>query len=140
MSGELYHALWRRANVYLREAKRLLEEGEYDVSLAMAEQAAQLAIKAVYVRLLGYMPRGHNLRRMLGYLAALLEREGRGRVAEELKKFVAENRWQLVLLEDAYTEGRYGLPGYTAEEARNGIETAERLMRILREVEEELGG
>jgi HEPN domain-containing protein len=58
VSGELYRALWRRTHVYLREARRLQSEGEYDVALAMAKQAAQLALKAAYSRLLGYTPRG----------------------------------------------------------------------------------
>jgi len=39
-SGELYRALWRRAHVYLREAGRLHNEGEYGIALTMAEQSA----------------------------------------------------------------------------------------------------
>ena len=46
MSSELAEALWRRATVYLREAERLYSEGQYDVALVMAEQAAQLGIKS----------------------------------------------------------------------------------------------
>lgn len=58
VSGELYRAPWRRAHAYLREASRLLGESEYDIALTMAEESAQLALKAVYTRLLGYAPRG----------------------------------------------------------------------------------
>ena len=131
MSGELYRVLWRRSLIYLREARRLLDEGEYDVALVMAEQSAQLAPRAVYTRVLGYAPRGHNIRRLIGYLASILEEAGRGEEASALRGFVAQHRWELVLLEDAYTQGRYGLPGFTEAEARKGIECALKLLRLL---------
>ena len=66
MGSELAAALWRRARVFLREAERLLLEAEYDVALFMAEQAARLAVKAVYAQPLGRVPRGHGLRWLLG--------------------------------------------------------------------------
>ena len=131
MSGELASVLWRRAMVFLEEAEALLEKGHYDVALVMAEQAAQLAIKAVYATLLGYAPRGHSLRRLLGYLASVLEEAGRADEAERLRGFAAENRENLVLLEDAYGQGRYGLPGYTRAEAERGVETAKQLITLL---------
>ncbi len=140
MSGELHQALWRRARVYLREAQRLLEEGEYDVALAMAEQAVQLALKAVYLRLFGYMPRDHNIRRLIGRLAHMLEKANRRREADRLRDFAAAKRWQLLLLEDAYTEGRYGLPGYAKDEAQEGVDTAKALLQILESVESTVGG
>ena len=80
---------------------------------------------------LGYAPRGHSLRRLIGYLAGVLEEAGRSQEAEALRGFVAENRGTLILLEDAYAQGRYGLPGYTGSEARSGIEAARRLRSLL---------
>jgi len=120
VSSELARALWERAKLYLREARRLLSEGYYDVSLVMAEQAAQLAIKSIYSRVLGYSPRGHGLRRLIGYLASVLEESGSIHAAETLRRFVSSYRDKLLLLEDAYTEGRYALPGYTRSEAGGG--------------------
>ena len=131
MSGELAEALWRRATVYLREAKHLYSEGQYDVALVMAEQAAQLGIKAVYARLLGAVPRGHSLRRLLGYLASVLEEASKQEEAMLLRDFVASNRDSLVLLEDAYIQGRYDVPGYTRSEAEKGISTAAQLLELL---------
>ena len=131
MSGELAEALWRRATVYLREARRLYSEGQYDVVLVMAEQAAQLGIKAVYARLLGAVPRGHSLRRLLGYLASVLEEASRREEAALLRDFVTSNRDSLVLLEDAYIQGRYDVPGYTRSEAEKGISTATQLLELL---------
>ena len=131
MSGELAAAMWRRALVFLDVARLLLERGEYDVSLVAAEQAAQLALKAVYALLLGYAPRGHSLRRLAGYLAGVLEEAGRREEAEELRRLIAEHRDDLILLEDAYTQGRYALPGYTEAEARRGLRAAEALVEHL---------
>jgi len=132
LSGELARVLWRRAMVFLEESEALLRRGHYDVALVMAEQAAQLGIKAVYVTLLGYSPRGHSLRRLLGYLASVLEEAGRSGEAERLRSFAAGNREALVLLEDAYGQGRYGLPGYTRPEAERGLEAAKQLLMLLR--------
>ncbi len=132
MSGELAEALWRRATVYLREAKHLYSEGQYDVALVMAEQATQLGIKAVYARLLGAVPRGHSLRRLLGYLASVLEEASKQEEeAMLLRDFVASNRDSLVLLEDAYIQGRYDVPGYTRSEAEKGISTVTQLLELL---------
>jgi HEPN domain-containing protein len=127
-------ALWRRASIYLREARRLYDEGEYDVALVMAEQAAQLALKATYARLFGYVPRGHALRRLLGYLASVLEEGGREEEAEAIRDFTSQKRQELLLLEDAYTQGRYELPGYTRLDAQKGIETASELIGLLKRV------
>ena len=131
MSSELAEALWRRATVYLREAERLYSEGQYDVALVMAEQAAQLGIKAAYARLLGTVPRGHSLRRLLGYLASVLEEANRQGEAALLRDFVTSNRDSLVLLEDAYIQGRYDVPGYTRSEAEKGISTVTQLLELL---------
>lgn len=51
MSGEIVERLRRRAQVFLDEAGRLLEMGEYDLACFAAEQAAQLYLKSVYARL-----------------------------------------------------------------------------------------
>ncbi|BEP16699.1 HEPN domain-containing protein [Pyrofollis japonicus] len=134
MNSELVRALWRRSEIYLREARRLYEEGYYDVALVMAEQAVQLGIKAVYSRVLGYAPRGHSLRRLLGYLASVLEENEQHGEARAIRDFVVEYRDVLVLLEDAYTEGRYALPGYTRTEAERGITVAEKLLSLLKQM------
>ncbi len=127
MTSQIYEALWRRAKIYLKEAERLLEEGVYDLSLVMSEQAIQLAVKAEIYKYLGEVPKGHNLRRLIAYLASLSK-------SEELRRFVLENRETLILLEDAYLEGRYGPPYFTKEEAMRGVEVARRLLETLRQI------
>jgi len=123
--------LLHRSRVLLEVVEGLVERGEYDLALSLAEQAAQLAVKAVYARLLARIPRGHSLRRLLGYLASLLEEAGRVNEAREVRRLLAEQREGLVLLEDAYTQGRYSLPGYTRGEAEKGLEVARRLVALV---------
>ncbi len=93
--------------------------------------------RTVYARLLGSIPRGHSLRRLLGYLASVLREAGRLEEADLLQRFLVEERDMLVLLEDAYIQGRYHLPGYTREEAEKGVSTAARLLKLIESV---LGG
>ena len=123
MSGELASTLWRRARVLLGVAEELVERGEYDLALAMAEQAPRLGSRAVYAMVVARIPKGHNLRRLIGYLAGVLEEAGAVDAAEE--------RRALILLEDAYTQGRYALPGYTRRDAEEGIGAARRLLELL---------
>ncbi len=70
------------------------------------------------------VPRGHSLRRLLGYLASVLEEASRHEEATLLRDFVISNRVSLVLLEDTYIQGRCDVPGYTRSEAEKGISTA----------------
>lgn len=66
-----------------------------------------------------------------------MEGVGRGREAGMLRDFAVQHRWELLLLEDAYTQGRYGLPSYTIAEAEKGVEAASRLIELLKSI---LGG
>ncbi len=131
MSGELYQALRRRSRIYLREAERLGSEAEYDVALVFLEQAAQLAVKSAYAKLLGNVPRGHNLRRLLAYLASVVKEAGRGEWAEEIKSFMSANREQLILLEDAYTQAHYTTTSYSKSEYEAALATVKSLIRLL---------
>jgi HEPN domain-containing protein len=74
------------------------------------------------------------LRRLLGYLASTLQEVGRQEEACRLYSFASLHREDLVLLEDAYTEERYVLPGYTRAEAEKGIRAAEELLALLEEL------
>ena len=64
----------------------------------------------------------------------MLEEAGRSQEADIIRSFVAQHRWELLLLEDAYTQGRYRLPGYTSSKAEKGIEAATRLIELLRRI------
>ena len=134
MSGELVEKLRHRAAVFLREAERFLEEGEYDLACFCADQAAQLYLKSLLLKLFGEAPRIHGVRELLGLLASRLHREGFGEEAVKIKKFVEENRYALSLLEDACIDARYSARSFT-EEAREALSASSRLIELLREVE-----
>ena len=122
--------LWRRARVFLGLARELLERGEYDVALVMAEQAAQLALGAAYTRVMGSAPRGYGLRRLLGYLSAVLEEAGLVWEARRLRSLAADLREDIILLEDAYVEARYE-PGEYTRGAERGVRAAEAIIAEL---------
>ena len=141
MSGVLVEKLRRRAMVFLREARRLAEEGEYDLSVFNAGQAAQLYTKAIIARLLGEAPpRVHGVRELLGYLARGLRDAGYREEAELIAEFVRRHRDTLSMLEDAYTDARYGVVEFTAGDAEEALSTFEELIQILRRVEERVSG
>lgn len=137
MSGELAHTLLHRSKVFLRLARELEAQGEYDLSLWHAEQAAQLAIKAAIYTLTGSIPRIHELRRLLGILARTLEEAGRLQEAYRIRSFASSSREGLIMLEDAYTTGKYGVSGYTREDAWEGLRLAQEILGLIGEV---LGG
>ncbi len=60
--------------MFLREATRLLNEGEYDIACFFAEQALQLRLEALLLRILGHVLRGHGVRELLGLLVKALEK------------------------------------------------------------------
>jgi len=135
LSGELVEKLKHRAEIFLREASRLLEEGEYDLSCFNAEQSAQLHLKSLTLKLLGEMPRIHGVRELLGFLARRLHEEGFREEAVLLKEFARENRYELSVLEDAYLDARYAARSFTGKEAKKALSTVLRLIKLLEEVE-----
>ncbi|WP_338252736.1 HEPN domain-containing protein [Pyrodictium abyssi] len=91
-----------------QRARWRLGRSEYDLACFEAEQAAQLAVKALLYRLTGSMPRLHSLGELLGILVRFLREAGAGEAAETVAGFASGNRRRLWLLEDAYYRGRYG--------------------------------
>lgn len=74
----------------------------------LAEQAAQLYIKAVYYELIEDKLKGHEIRDLVGQLALELEKNGFSEEAKKLRDFVARNRDVLFFLEESYINSRYG--------------------------------
>jgi len=64
MSFEEVEVLRRRAEAFLRNAKRLVEEGEYDLAVFNLEQYCQLLLKYRLLIWTGSYPRTHSLRRL----------------------------------------------------------------------------
>ncbi len=132
-----HEVLRKRAFMFLQEAEEDLKKGFYDLAAFHSEQALQLFIKAMLVRLSGEEVRGHEIRELLATLAFTLEVEGfdvSKKIGEVAKKF----RRELVELEEAYYEARYKPYPYTKEEAEELVKVAKLIIEELERVEREL--
>jgi len=119
MSFEEAEILKERAQAFLRNAKRLFEEGEYDLSIFCLEQYCQLILKYKLLVKTGTYPRVHSLTRLLSLLSKVTD----GRLASLMKKYLLH----ITKLEDAYIVSRYLPRRYSREEV-------EEILRFVEEV------
>ncbi len=140
MSGEYVQLLKRRALSMLRLAERLLNEGEYDLSVLHSEYAAQLYVKAVLYQVAGEEYRGHNVRALLGVLAAMLEEKGLHQEAEQVIDFLRRYRRALAELEEGHTRSIYGIYEYSEHQARRLLEVAKSVIKLLEQIEQKMFG
>lgn len=140
MGGEYYGLLWRRAERFLVQAQRDLEDRDYDGACFNAEEAVRLAVKAVLYRLFAEAPRVHGSRTLLAGLRNLLMDAGLDDAARLVGRFVSDHRDSLDLLEESYIMARYGAVEYGERQARLYIETAEKALGVLRELERRVVG
>jgi len=138
VSGELVEVLMRRALTLKRLAEQLGSEGEFDLAMVMVEQAAQLYIKSLFQEIAGYIPKIHDLRRVLSILAGRLEEVGCAGIGVKVREFVFNRRLELSMMEDAYVMGRYGIGGYTAETLNRALKTLDELISLIDGVRDEL--
>ena len=136
MSGVKVNVLKDRARFMLQLALEALSRGRTDIAAFLAEQAAQLRLKAALLRLGGETPRLHSIRELLGILARLLEVLGLASLSDRVREFTRRFRDVLVDLEDAYTEARYAVYTEPSERVEEMIAVVEKLFELLDEVEE----
>jgi HEPN domain-containing protein len=127
LSSEQVKRWLRKAEENLRVAEVTLKEDLYAYSCFHAQQAAELALKALIILRKGYQPFTH----LLTELAAEVSDDASLRLpsAEEL-------RW----LQEQYVQSRYPnarLSEYTREEAVKAVEVAR---RVINEVKREIYG
>ena len=122
----------------MEDALHDLKEGHYDLAAFHSEQAVQLYLKAMILRLSGEERRGHEIRELLAELAFSLELEGFNEQAEKLKELARRYRRGLKELEEAYYEARYKPIPYKREEAEELVQVAEEVVKRLEELEGEL--
>jgi len=77
-SIDLVELLKKRSSLFYEYAREALSRGHYDMAMFHAEQALQLRLKALALRILGYIPRIHSVRELL-VVAKSLDAVGRGR-------------------------------------------------------------
>ena len=124
-----------RAVRFYDYARIAFDEGDYDMTVFMYEQAAQLYTKSLLLRMLGFTPRGHRVRELLGVLLKALERLGMVELSQEIAKFNDVNRDALRLLEEAYTGSRCPSGVYEREDALRALKVVEELFKLLEVVE-----
>ena len=101
-----------RAESFLRNARRLIEEGEADIAIFSLEQYCQLILKYKLLVYTGSYPRTHSLRQLIREL---------GRVDPRILVLVndVKNLHYVARLEEAYISSRYLPYKYTIEEVKD---------------------
>ncbi|OYT50977.1 MAG: DNA-binding protein [Desulfurococcales archaeon ex4484_204] len=100
MSFEEAEVIRRRAESFLRNAARLIEEGEYDLGMFSLEQYCQLILKYKLLVKKGSYPRTHSLRRLIRELG-----EFNPGILDLVNK--VGNLHYIARLEEAYIASRY---------------------------------
>ena len=127
MAAEEAEILRERANAFLRNAKHLFEEGEYDLASFCIEQFCQLTLKHKLLLKSGTYPRTHSLVRLLRELDKLVPEKN-------LEKFIESEIMNLTRIEDAYIVARYLPRRYERKEVEHLLKFAERFKEALEDV------
>lgn len=117
MSFEEAEVLRERAEAFLRNAERLLEEGVYDLAAFNVEQYCQLILKYKLLVKTGTYPRTHSIMRLARELSKINPK------ADKLLQDIVI----VTKIEDAYIGSRYLPRRYEREEV-------EAMFRYAREV------
>jgi HEPN domain-containing protein len=112
VSFEEAELLRSRAESFLRNAQRLIEEGEADIAIFSLEQYCQLILKYKLLVYTGSYPRTRSLRQLIREL---------GRVDPRILVLVndVKNLHYVARLEEAYISSRYLPYKYTIEEVKD---------------------
>lgn len=115
-------ALLARSKKFINLASICVEQGIYDLACFNAQQATQLLLKALTLKKLGYVPRTHSIRELIGTLAKQLN-------VRELSEYVKTHRLELMALEDAYISSRYFVREFTKDDAEECIRIAKEVAK-----------
>jgi len=127
--------LKNRSSLFHEYAREALARGHHDMAVLLAGQALQLRLKALSLRMLGYVPRLHSMRELLGLVARSLDAIGRGDLAAEMRGFAERSRDALRLLDEAYTAARYLPKTYDEVDASRALSAVEEALKVVDEVE-----
>ena len=111
-----------RALAMLKASKHHLSTGDYDLASFLTEQAVQLYLKYVILKITGEMPRTHSIRELLQILGRVTNQE------VEISEFIRRHRSMLIRLEDAYIASRYLFRRYDRDEVKELVDFAEELI------------
>ncbi len=127
MSAEDAAIIKDRAYAYMRNSKRLFEEGEYDLAAFSAEQSCQLMAKYKLLIKTATYPRTHSLVRLLRELDKVSP-------SKKLSSFIDSEILLLTKLEDAYIVSRYLPRRYERNESEQIVAFVERFMEAVEDV------
>ncbi len=138
--GSLEHSelLRRRCRVFYEYAQQAFERRDYDTTLFMCEQAIQLCLKSILLRMLGFIPRGHGVRELLGVFSRTLRELGKMELSLRVSSFTERRRDVLRLIEEAYVVSRYLAKTYEREDAEKAIEATVELIKLIEGVEQDV--
>lgn len=120
MHREEVELFLKRARNFLEGAKQRFERQDWDLTCFMAEQSAQLFLKAIILEKGGEFPRTHSLRQLFSILSNLIQNH-------ELKY----DRKSLLLLESAYLNSRYINFSYNKEDAVEILKIVEEVLVLI---------
>lgn len=120
MHREEVELFLKRARNFLEGAKQRFERQDWDLTCFMAEQSAQLFLKAIILEKGGEFPRTHSLRQLFSILSNLIQNH-------ELKY----DRKSLLLLESAYLNSRYINFSYNKEDAVEILKIVEEVLVLV---------
>ena len=123
MSLEEAKILKERAFSFLRNARRLIEEGEYDLAAFNLEQFCQLLLKYKLLIKTGTYPRVHSILRLLRDLSRA--------TGGSLDEFIESELIMITKMEDAYIGARYLPRRYERKEVEALLSFAERLAEVI---------
>jgi len=119
--------LRERAYAFLRNARRLFEEGEYDLAAFSIEQFCQLILKYKLLIKTGTYPRTHSLLRLLRELDKL-------QPGKNIRSFIDSELMFLTRIEDAYIVARYLPRRYERKEVEELLKFAERFKEVIENI------
>ena len=122
--------LRRRAESFIRNASKLIEDGEWDLAMFSMEQYCQLILKYRLLLIKGSYPRTHSIRRLIRevgeYDNSILE------LVEDVNKL-----HYIARLEEAYITSRYLPYSYEEDEVKDMYRF---IMEVFRPIVEKIRG
>ncbi|MEM2002544.1 MAG: HEPN domain-containing protein [Candidatus Methanomethylicaceae archaeon] len=112
MSYELTEILKNRAESFLKNSERLINEGEWDLAVFNLEQYCQLILKYSLLKKKGTYARTHSLRSLIRDL---------GSMKKDILKLVEDEHYLhfIARIEEAYVASRYLPYSYEEKEVKS---------------------
>lgn len=129
MSFDYAELLFKRAKMFFESSESSFSSERLDVAVVEAEIAAQLALKALVVKLGFEPPRTRSVRQLFSFI--IDNRLLPSSELEEIKNFTKFDREKLILIERARAIGQYGGSLVDRDEAEIIINCAKEVIALV---------